>query len=57
MLSLALPFAVIPLVWLTASKRRMGELVAPRRTTVAAALIAALATGLNAKLVWDALIG
>ena len=57
MLSLALPFAVIPLVWLTASRTRMGELIAPRRTTVAAALVAALATTLNAKLVWDAVVG
>ena len=56
-LSLALPFAVVPLVWLTASRGRMGALVAPRITTGAAAAIAALLCGLNAKLVWDAVAG
>jgi manganese transport protein len=56
-LSLTLPFAVIPLVWLTASRSLMGKLAAPRTTTVAAALIAAAIIGLNAKLVFDAILG
>jgi manganese transport protein len=56
-LSLALPFAVVPLVCFTASRGRMGGLVAPRATTVAAGLIAVAIIGLNAKLVFDALTG
>jgi manganese transport protein len=56
-LSLTLPFAVIPLVWLTASRSLMGKLAAPRATTVTAALIAAAIIGLNAKLVFDAIWG
>ena len=56
-LSLALPFAVIPLVALTASRRRMGELVAPRATTVVAALVATVIVALNIKLLYDAAVG
>jgi manganese transport protein len=56
-LSLTLPFAVVPLVWFTASRRHMGGLVAPWKTTAIAALIAVAIIGLNAKLVFDALIG
>jgi manganese transport protein len=53
MLSLQLPFAVVPLVMFTASRAKMGPFVAPRWLTVAAALIAAIIIALNAKLVWD----
>ncbi|HMF06808.1 MAG TPA: Nramp family divalent metal transporter [Methylocella sp.] len=56
-LSLALPFAVVPLVWLTASRDLMGTLAAPRVTSAGAALIAAAIIGLNAKLVLDAIYG
>lgn len=56
-LSVALPFAVVPLVWLTASRPRMGALVAPLRTTLAAAVIAAFIIALNLKLMWDAVTG
>src|SRR5579872_3606856 len=52
-LSLQLPFAVIPLVVFTASRRKMGELVAPRWLTALAAAIGAMIIALNAKLVWD----
>jgi len=52
-LSLQLPFAVVPLVMFTADRRKMGELIAPRWVTVLAALTAALIIGLNAKLLWD----
>ena len=56
-LSLALPFAVLPLVAFTASRRVMGELTAPRLTSAVAAMIAALIVALNVKLVWDAAVG
>src|SRR5271154_227720 len=52
-LSLQLPFAVVPLVMFTASRGKMGPFVAPRWLTVLAALTAAIIIALNAKLVWD----
>ncbi len=52
-LSLQLPFAVVPLVMFTASRKKMGAYVAPRWLTVLAMVTAALIIGLNAKLVWD----
>jgi manganese transport protein len=52
-LSLQLPFAVVPLVMFTADRRKMGELVAPRWLTAAATLIAAAIILLNAKLIVD----
>jgi len=56
-LSLQLPFAVVPLVMFTSSRRKMGPFVAPRWLTIFASLIAALIIVLNAKLVWDYLSG
>ena len=56
-LSLQLPFAVVPLVMFTASRAKMGAFVAPRWLTALAALTAALIIALNAKLVWDYLSG
>jgi manganese transport protein len=56
-LSLQLPFAVVPLVMFTADRRKMGELVAPRWLTVIAVLIAAAIILLNAKLILDFLTG
>ncbi len=56
-LSLQLPFAVVPLVMFTASKAKLGDLVAPRWLTVLAVLIAALLISLNAKLIFDFLSG
>ncbi len=52
-LSLQLPFAVVPLVMFTASRAKMGEFVAPRWLSIAAALIAAIIIALNIKLVFD----
>ena len=52
-LSLQLPFAIVPLVMFTADRRKMGVLAAPRWMTVLAALVAALIIVLNLKLVWD----
>lgn len=54
-LSVALPFAVIPLVIFTARREVMGALIAPRATTCLAAVIATSVIALNLKLLWDAL--
>ena len=56
-LSLQLPFAIMPLVLFTADKRKLGVLTAPRWLTAIAALVAALIIGLNVKLVFDFVIG
>ena len=56
-LSLQLPFAVVPLVQFTAERSKMGALVSPRWFTIFAGLIAALIIGLNGKLIWDQVIG
>jgi manganese transport protein len=52
-LSLQLPFAVVPLVLFTASRAKMGPFVAPRWLTLLATLTAAIIIALNVKLVWD----
>ena len=52
-LSLQLPFAIVPLVQFTASRLKMGELVAPRWLTGIAALVAFLVIALNVKLIAD----
>src|SRR3954449_4353959 len=52
-LSLQLPFAVVPLVMFTADKRKMGALVAPRWLTTLAVLIAVTVITLNVKLLID----
>ena len=56
-LSLQLPFAVVPLVIFTASRAKMGALVAPRWLTGLAALTAALIIALNAELVFSYIKG
>jgi manganese transport protein len=56
-LSLQLPFAVVPLVMFTASEKKMGAYVAPRWLTVLATATAVLIIGLNAKLVFGYLSG
>jgi manganese transport protein len=56
-LSLQLPFAVIPLVMFTASRAKMGDLLAPRWLTGIAALIAAIIVVLNVKLLVDTVAG
>ncbi|HLJ01173.1 MAG TPA: Nramp family divalent metal transporter [Bradyrhizobium sp.] len=56
-LSLQLPFAVVPLVMFTASRHKMGDLVAPRWLSVLAAATAAFIIALNAKLVWEFWVG
>jgi manganese transport protein len=56
-LSLQLPFAIVPLVMFTADRRKMGDLVAPRWLTAAASVIAVTIIVLNAKLIVDFAIG
>jgi manganese transport protein len=56
-LSLQLPFAVVPLVMFTASRAKMGPFVAPRWLTALATATAALIIALNMKLVWDYMTG
>jgi manganese transport protein len=56
-LGLQLPFAVIPLVLFTASRRKLGSLVAPRWLTAAAGVVAAVIIVLNVKLVIDFVLG
>jgi manganese transport protein len=56
-LSLQLSFAVIPLVAFTASRAKMGPLVAPTWLVVFASLIAAVIVALNVKLLSDVALG
>ena len=56
-LSLQLPFAVVPLVMMTASRDKMGPLVAPRWVTALAMVVAALIIALNVKLLLDFMTG
>jgi len=49
-LSLQLPFAVIPLVHLVTDRRRMGQYAVKRTVTIAAWLVAAVIVALNLKL-------
>ncbi len=56
-LSLQLPFAVVPLVMFTADKSKMGALVAPRWVTLLAVLIAITVIVLNIKLLSDFFFG
>lgn len=52
-LSFQLPFAIIPLVLFTSSRKKMGALVSPMILTLLAAMIAMLLVLLNARVVWD----
>jgi manganese transport protein len=54
-LSMQLPFAIVPLVMFTADRRKMGELVSPLWLTGVSWLIAIVVIGLNAKVVFDLL--
>jgi manganese transport protein len=56
-LGLQLPFAVVPLVMFTAQKAKMGDLVAPRWLTYAAAVIAVVVIALNVKLIFEFFTG
>jgi manganese transport protein len=52
-LSLQLPFAVVPLVQFTANRKKMGDLVSPRWLTAIATVIATTIIILNIKLIAD----
>lgn len=52
-LSLQLPFAVVPLVLFTGQRAKMGEMTSPRWLTITAGLIATLIIALNIKLIFD----
>lgn len=56
-LSLQLPFAVVPLIWFTAQKSKLGSLATPKWLTLLATLIAALIIVLNIKLITDIMSG
>ena len=56
-LSLQLPFAVIPLVAFTGSRKVMGEFAAPRWLGLLAWGIAAVIVALNLKLLWEVATG
>ncbi len=56
-LSLQLPFAVVPLVMFTAERSKMGNFRAPRWLTVIAAVTAAIIIILNLKLIYDVATG
>ncbi|WP_322866534.1 Nramp family divalent metal transporter [Aquicoccus sp. G2-2] len=56
-LSLQLPFAIVPLVIFTADNARMQGLRAPRWMTWSAWIIAAIVITLNLKLIWDVSMG
>jgi len=57
MLSVGIPFALVPLVWLTASHSVMGDHVSGRVVTVLASLVAAIIIGLNFVLLWLTVTG
>ena len=52
-LSLQLPFAMVPLVVFTAQRSRMGDFVAPRWLSVLSAIIALMIVGLNGLLIFN----
>jgi manganese transport protein len=56
-LSLQLPFAVVPLVRFTTDRKLMGELVAPRWVAVLAWAVTAVIITLNIKLLFDVATG
>jgi manganese transport protein len=56
-LSLQLPFAVVPLVRFTTDRRLMGELVAPRWVAILAWIVTSVIIALNAKLLLDVAMG
>ncbi len=56
-LSLQLPFAIVPLVMFTASRRKMQGLHAPRWLSIVCGLIALVLVVLNLKLIFDVATG
>jgi manganese transport protein len=56
-LSLQLPFAIVPLIRFTSERKKMGGLPAPRWLTVLCGLIATVLIMLNLKLIFDVATG
>src|SRR3979490_1286274 len=56
-LSMQLPFAVIPLVRFVSDRRKMGVFVVPRSLAVAAWIVAGIIVTLNVKLLFDTIVG
>jgi manganese transport protein len=56
-LSLQLPFAVIPLVSFTSDRRKMGDLVAPRWMQILAWIVAVIIAALNVYLPYSLFVG
>jgi manganese transport protein len=56
-LCFGIPFALVPLLWLTSRHDLMGGWVNRRRTTAAGAVVAALVIGLNAHLLIELTVG
>ncbi|MGY1836691.1 Nramp family divalent metal transporter [Blastococcus sp. SYSU DS0510] len=56
-LSFGIPFALVPLLWLTSRRDLMGGWVNRRTTTVAGSVVAVLIIGLNAHLIGGLLFG
>jgi manganese transport protein len=56
-LSMQLPFAVIPLVLFVSNCRKMGRFVIPRSVAAVSWIVAGIIVALNAKLLFDAVIG
>jgi manganese transport protein len=56
-LSMQLPFAVIPLVQFVSDRRKMGEFVVSRTVSVAAWIVAVVILCLNFKLLFDVFLG
>ncbi|MGN6584120.1 MAG: Nramp family divalent metal transporter [Rhizobiaceae bacterium] len=52
-LSMQLPFAVVPLIWFVADKRKMGGFAISRKLAVTAWTVAAIILALNLKLLFD----
>ena len=56
-LSLQLPFAVVPLILFTSDRKKMGEFASPVWVKALAWTTAAIIIALNAKLLWDTFAG
>ncbi|WP_315924257.1 Nramp family divalent metal transporter [Mesorhizobium sp. SP-1A] len=56
-LSMQLPFAVIPLVQFVSDRKKMGSFAIPRAVSILAWVVAALILSLNFKLLYDTFVG
>ena len=56
-LSMQLPFAVIPLVLFVSNRRKMGRFVIPRSVAALSWMVAGIIVALNVKLLFDTVTG